>query len=108
MKLTFKIVVSIAILSAVALFCYFQYQDNTFSHNEAVGLFLQSKQNTPDIDFDKFIPKFKRNYKDKTEYNRRKATFAANWLEIQKINQNAKGFKVDVNQFADMTKEEIA
>ena len=60
-----------------------------------------------DWSYSKYLAKHGKSYKSKAEYSLRKALFEASIAKIDKHNSmNHTWFKA-VNQFADMTKEEI-
>ena len=71
MSRLFKIIASLSALGAICGFAYYSQQQGPS------GTFLQAskKNETDDEAFQKYIPKFKKNYKDKSEMAKRKKEF---------------------------------
>ena len=70
MSRLFKIIASLSAIGAICGFAYYSQQQSP------TGTFLQTKKNdTDDEAFQKYIPKFKKNYKDKSEMAKRKKEF---------------------------------
>ena len=60
--------------------------------------------------FNSFTSRFSRNYKSSAEYNKRLSIFKRNLEIIEEHNQNhaaEEGYTLEVNKFADLTKEEF-
>ena len=57
--------------------------------------------------YQKFIPKYKRNYKTKDEANKRKKEFERNWNIVKKHNATDTGYAIDINEFSDWTVDEF-
>jgi C1A family cysteine protease len=53
------------------------------------------------------VPKYGKNYKDTTEYAKRKKAFTDNYNKIIAHNSTKAGFELNVNQFADWTADEF-
>lgn len=57
--------------------------------------------------FHKFIQKHNKNYLTKEEHSARLKIFSANLALVKAHDANATGFKIGINQFADMSIEEF-
>jgi hypothetical protein len=57
--------------------------------------------------FHKFIQKHNKNYLTKEEHAARLKIFSANLALVKSHDANATGFKIGINQFADMSLEEF-
>ena len=71
---------------------------------------LTITQNEASTAFNSFTSRFSRNYKSKEEYNKRLNIFKKNLEIIEEHNQNhaaEEGYTLEVNKFADLTKEEF-
>lgn len=71
--------------------------------------FTISHQSGVDVDgqYEAFIAKYRRNYATTQEYNFRKQIFEKNLKYIEDFNSQGKSWTLGVNNFADMTKEEV-
>ena len=66
------------------------------------------KDDDGDAAFDQYVPKYKKNYKDKTEYSKKKQAFKDNYSKVKAHNATKQGFSIDINQFADLSPSEFS
>jgi C1A family cysteine protease len=59
-------------------------------------------------EFQNFISKHHKNYKDDLEYQSKYEAFKSNQAKILKVNQESRSYKLGTTKFADMTKEEFS
>lgn len=76
----------------------------------AVSYFVANTQFGTDVidtEYTNFIAQYRRNYKSSSEYEFRRSIFKKNYEYIQKFNSEGRTWWLGVNNFADMTKEEV-
>ena len=67
-----------------------------------------SKEKDPLIDeFKAFMKKYNKHYSSESEFENRLETYRKNKYRISSLNENSKGVKYKINEFADMTEEEF-
>ena len=103
MSRLFKIIASLSALGAICGFAYYSQQQSPS------GTFLQAskKEETADEAFQKYIPKFKKNYKNKSEMAKKKKEFERNWNIVKKHNATKAGYSLDINEFSDLTQDDF-
>jgi C1A family cysteine protease len=69
--------------------------------------FVSEYTSTSSSEYDAFIAKYRRNYATVNEYEFRKQIFESNLAFIEEFNSQGKTWTLAVNNFADMTKEEV-
>jgi KDEL-tailed cysteine endopeptidase len=74
--------------------------------NVGVSSGVETQAQGIEEEFKKFAETYSKDYG--SEYDKRKAVFAANWAIIEKENAAEKGYKLAVNKFADLTGSEFA
>ncbi|CDW72368.1 UNKNOWN [Stylonychia lemnae] len=103
---TKKLLASVAVVGTIAAVALF----NTSGESASQGTFLAESSNSEQkavTAFNDFINKHSKNYLTKEEYRARLNIFQTNYNIILKNNEVNKDYKLDTNQFADLSDEEF-
>ena len=73
----------------------------------ALLVLAASQSYTVDSDFEDFVSEYEKKYSSNAEFKHRQAVFMRNKAYIEDFNARNSGFSMGINQFSDMTEEEM-